>query len=229
MNLGESHFQVQIEAMPDERILWEGGPSRHGTTIRMIRIALFPAAFVFFYAWMFAVILSIPHAAGAGRGREKLVTPQSAVTATQSPAPTRGASSGSAPSEGLMLPLLMMSAILVPLFGAVGLTLANAYLQTRNGWYVVTNERICIQSGGFTRGVLVIDLDKVISVQASSTWLERRYAIQSVEVSHAGVQVQANPWRRREPNVISFVPVGDDLVSNLLNQWLPRDNAKQRI
>lgn len=215
MNLGEGHFGVRIEALPGERVLFEGGPSRHGMTIRLAR-AFAPLAFlaaIFLSAFIMSTVSPDPPPRATAAPSANTSAPVGAPAAT---APPRQASRA-----------VVLTFVLLTVTGCLGLcamVAAAVILQGRHGWVVVTSERLCIQSGGFTRGVAVIDLDKVLSVEVSASILERRFGLQSLRIVHAGGAPQATAFRLHEPNLISFVPVEAQLVTRLLNEWLPRDN-----
>jgi uncharacterized membrane protein YdbT with pleckstrin-like domain len=103
--------------------------------------------------------------------------------------------------------------------------LTEAWLFYRSAWYVVTNERVCIQNGALTRYLTVVDLDKVLSIQISTSWLERQFGLQSIEFVHGGVRVFTSTRSIvRDPLVMAFVPAAGTLTTDLLNSWLPRDN-----
>jgi hypothetical protein len=91
----------------------------------------------------------------------------------------------------------------------------------------VTNERICIQSGALARCLTILDLDKVLSVRVSASWLERRCGLQSIEFLHAGNRLTTSGRiAARDQVVMAFVPARGLLASDLVNSWLPRDNAR---
>ncbi len=93
----------------------------------------------------------------------------------------------------------------------------------------MTSERICVQTGVLGRHLTILDLDKVLSVRVSASWLERRRGLQTIEFLHAGSRVSTS--RRTSPRdqvVMAFVPAHGRLVTDLVNSWLPRDNARPR-
>lgn len=75
--------------------------------------------------------------------------------------------------------------------------------------------------------LLVVDLDKILSVQASSGWLDRRFGIHHVEIVVGGILPQKVPtWAKSEHNTLAYVPASENLLSKLTNDWLPRDNRR---
>jgi membrane protein YdbS with pleckstrin-like domain len=91
-------------------------------------------------------------------------------------------------------------------------------------WYVITSERICIQSGVFARTIVTLDLDKILSLKATSGWLERRLGLQNIEFVHGGASElrSRSPWNN--PYVMCCLDESEGVLSRLSNEWLPRDN-----
>jgi hypothetical protein len=72
-------------------------------------------------------------------------------------------------------------------------------------------------------------LDKVVSVQAVASWLQRKWGLHSIHFTQAGatvfVQNNGHPFAYN-PYVVDSIPSDSDLLSRLLNEWLPRDNRR---
>ena len=209
MILGAGRLQVRLETLPGERVLWEGAPPRGAMLIRMTR-ALLP--------W--AVLLAVA---------AFLVSLIALIGSLESSSPR--ANDVSRPASHVKLKPLAVAVIALwagTVAAAPLLALRRARREFRNAYNVVTNERICIQSGSLTCGVAIIDLDKVLSIEVSASVLERRFGLQTIRFTHAGTPSAPTPFLLTTPNVMAFVPADSELLSNIVNAWLPRDNALDR-
>ena len=217
--LGEGHFRTKLEALPGERVVWEGGTDRRGILIRCARalgLILIPVSLL---ALFVLPLLLLP---SPSRSEGKRLAPPSADTQT---APD---TTNPRPAPRRILPLVfILSPIWLGLLLLVGTVVVESALSNRNAWYVVTSERLCIQSGAVTTCLTIMDLDKVLSVQVTASWLERRWGLQSIEFLHAGARVPTNVFQAaRDRIVMAFVPSAGQLVGDLANAWLPRDNQR---
>ena len=233
--LGHGHFDTPLETLPDETVLWEGGAAPAATWIRLARLIAAPLVLLALYAAvMVGLFLLVP--SGAGRD----AAPASAET-TASPGPAKDLAKprvatarppgASAPVEATPLYPRRQVLTATVYFGVLALVVfVYSRMQTRNAHYVVTSERVCVQSGAITRVLCVIDLDKILSVEITSSWLERRFGLQSLQFVHAGGK-NANPYNFArlfgDPYAMTFVKTDGALASKLLNHWLPRDDRRR--
>jgi len=220
--LGSGHILVNMDCRPGETVLWEGGASRGGTVIRLARMAVFPFLLLVFYAILLGpMLLMLPQ----DRPRQRSAAQTQSTHNTPNPSEAE-----QHPSIPPAYPVIALTLAGVFLSFAIGLPILVAVLQSRNAWYILTSERVCFQSGAFTRSLSILDLDKVLSIEVSSSLLERWFSLQSIEFLHAGGKVMgrgAFPWQSGEKYLMAFLPLEGHLVSDLLNTWLPRDNRPQ--
>jgi len=103
------------------------------------------------------------------------------------------------------------------------------YFMIKNYYMVVTNERICIQSGALDTKIAFIDIDKIVSVLSTQPFLAKYFNFHHLEIIHAGVS--GNTWQRpysfSNPYKIHYVDIDKGLPSKLLLNWLPRDNHQR--
>jgi hypothetical protein len=219
MRLGEGRFSVAVEAMAGEEVVWEGGPSPKATCLRALRWLIATIGlWAFFVPFFTAFFLSV----GDAPARRAAVQAEPAPEPTPAELQARREMVESRRRE-FALRYLATTATAFAAFGGVFLFLSRR--KSRNAWYVVTTERVCIQSGGGQRVLLVVDLDKILSVQATSFWLDRRCGLHHVELAIGGMPPQKVPaWAKTELNALAYVPVSENLLSKLTNDWLPRDN-----
>lgn len=116
-------------------------------------------------------------------------------------------------SAGLILFLLLIK-------------LGFSYLAFRNRWFMVTSERVMIQSGILEKRVSIIDIDKINSIQYSQSFIEQKLKLCSVELVMAGVmlQQQNSVSSLLTRNLISGIEADSPVLNNLINKWLIRDN-----
>jgi len=218
-SLGEGHFCTTIETLPGESILWEDGPAKRGYVLNGARAVLLIVVLILLLVGAIALLESSDRKGPASNAT-------AAETAQEAPAPTTPAQeAGATLTNNTKGQSKFLGLLVIGLLALVAIAVAEACLSWRNSWYVVTNERICIQAGVLTKCLKVIDIDKILSVQVSTSWLERRAGLQSIELLHAGMRLlTSNRTLVRDRLVMTFVPAGGSLVSDLLNSWLPRDN-----
>jgi hypothetical protein len=213
--LGDGHFAAIVEQLPGESVVWEGGPDRRGRWIPYARVGFVGLLVLTVVAWFVGLLLLLPTPSRSPAG-------QTADAAASARADTREEAEAS-PSSWSPLLVLLGSGLLVLAISNV----VEARLASRNAWYVVTSERICIQSGVLGRNLTILDIDKVLSVKVSASWLERRYDLLSIEFLHAGTRATTSGRiAARGEVVMAFVPAQERLVTHAVNSWLPRDNIR---
>ena len=213
MSLGEGHFCAVVQPLPNEQVLWEGGPDPRATAIRLVHFGVLLAIPVVFLVWFFSMLALLPTPSGTRRARQSV--DQQAVHEAR-------ATEGEPRRSWMPVMGLLAGGVFVLAAGVV----LEARLWHRNAWYVITTERVCVQSGALARSLTLLDLDKLLLVQVTDSWLERRLGLQSIEFLHAAVRASANGrGLSRERVAIECVSSAGEVVSNLVNSWLPRDNA----
>jgi membrane protein YdbS with pleckstrin-like domain len=219
VRLGDGHFATVVEQIPGEQVVWEGGADRRGRWIPYARVGFIGLLFLAVIVWFFGLLFLLPTPSNPPRGR--LTT----EVKDQSRSVNAQVARESVPRSWSPLLMLLGSGLLMLAISIV----VEAKLSNRNAWYVVTNERICVQSGVLGRYLTILDIDKVLSVRVSASWLERRLGLQSIEFLHAGNRITTSGrMMARDQVVMAFVPAHDRLVTDLVNSWLPRDNARLR-
>ena len=135
--LGEGHFSTPITPLAGETVLWEGGAGKRARLVRGVRVGLVfavPWLFMLFFCGMFLLVDN--------------VAPRSPSTSVaHDPPPDVSAER----SKELAVRHQTVRIVAVTLFGGLSLLLVagiilEATLACRNAWYMVTNERICIQT-----------------------------------------------------------------------------------
>ena len=230
--LGNQHFLDNIELLPSEKVLWQGGASRLGIVIQLLHFASLILGIVL----IFTVLLGIPAFLSTENPdyqpevQEETSHKQNAEVTNNkqsdlSTAIQQQSSKFEQPKTRLNTErLAILLGLLVPLI--LLYLLGITWFRVKNYWFVITSERICIQSGIFKRQMVAIDINKVVSVIATHTILDRVFKLHSIELIHAGVNfpipntnlVLFNPYK------MFYVPERTNLVSKLLTNWLPRDN-----
>ena len=218
--IGHNHFLDQIEPLPGETIVWEGGASLVGILVQFLRVT----GIVVLIVGTLSIVFFLPDY--LYELNESEISVDDSVSTPAVKEPENVISKRDEPELVLIkqrlytLYGLMLPAILILIF-------LSSWFRVRHYWMVVTSERICIQSGTFTRQVATLDIDKVVSVISSHTILDRIFKLHTVEIVHPGTHAMQpnnalvslfNPYR------INYVPVSTNLVGRLLNEWLPRDN-----
>jgi hypothetical protein len=221
--LGEGHFSTPITPLAGEIVLWAGGAGRYGRLVRSARVgSLFAIPVLFMLGFCGLFLLVPPSDNVAPKAPSTSAAPDSRPAAP----PARSEEIAARRQTVRLVAATLLGGLALLVIGAVFL---EATLVCRNAWYVVTNERICIQTGALSRCLTVIDLDKVLSVQVSSSWLERMCGLQSIELVHGGMKLFAQyRWLVQDPFVMALVPTAGSLASDLVNSWLPRDDRARR-
>ncbi|MBN2499046.1 MAG: PH domain-containing protein [Deltaproteobacteria bacterium] len=225
--IGSGKFFSAIEALPGERTRWEGGASRRAyttTALRWIGLPLLGFLLCFFLYQLFAsLMISAIDDAMQKVAAEHVHEPDSPAAdgdrereAKESEAASQASPWAIALIIAVSLAAACLSLILIGLDFLWGL---------RRSWYVVTSERVCIQSGGFKRRLTTVDLDKIVSVESSASLLERYLGIESIRLVHAGHHGNGSR-RSSQLYTMQMVDSGENVLSRLLHEWLPRDNRQ---
>jgi len=198
--LGGEHFPVSIEPLEGEEILWQGGPSKHAPIVKILHALSIGVFLAFIYA---AVVGPL----GVFLALSAPPNPRATVVTTPPPV------------HGWTFPFVAAGLLLGP---ALTLLCGAIYLGLRRSWYVVTSERVCIQSGGGSV-LSILDLDKIGAVRVSSSWIERRFRVQTIDLQQASGPASHN--MSTVAHSLIAVPTESPVLSLLVNRWLPRDNA----
>ncbi len=209
--LGEGHLFDQINTLPGEYKVWEGGSAKRGIVMILLMSVVNILVMIGFF-WFFYNFDTI------------MLTPNPAYETTVAEPPAK---------EAPEFLLNKSRALLLTILGVLTLVISGvvaAWLRVRNFWIVVTNERVCIQSGVLGRQIATIDLDKVVSVVITHGILDRLFATHSLEVVHAGSHLPGpNKSQWINPYCMKYVSNEHTLSSELLNSWLPRDNVTREV
>ncbi len=218
------HFMAPLELLPGESVLWQGPPAPGALRVLLLQSLML---------LVLAVVLLAPFTWITSQidDRTPAHASQPTDTATSPHAPSQRASRPS--GLGWLFPLVFLAAFATVggIFSALSFVFLLATLiRVPRSWYLLTTERVCIQSGWLTRSLVTVDLDKVISLRASSSWLQRRFRLHSIEVIHAGSRAAAPQAGfpasafSSHAYTIAFVSLDSEILSVLSKAWLPRDN-----
>lgn len=227
--IGTSRFLDKIECLPGEDIVWEGGASMRGMVAQLLPIVLL-AGLLAGSLWgvQHLETLLLKDNPAYEQARQEANPDGSAEQTGQQPAEPTAGQPALPPPKLLNQPLLTILTATAIFFLVAG-TVITAWLKIRNYWFVITSERICIQSGILGRQVATIDIDKVVSVVITHSVWDRLLGTHAIEVVHPGITINPrNAWKIFNPYVIQYVPVSNSISSELLNNWLPRDNPHNR-
>lgn len=218
--LAPSRFRFRIDLMPDERVLWEGGADRRmvwaqavkvtGTTLLM---AVILGGMLF---WALSDVVPAPS------GADALADPVLRAKAA------RAEADYAETMHRLTTNTWRIGVTAILAFGFVGGF--EAWLRWRRAWYVVTTERVCIQTGGLGTTLTTVDLDRVVSVQANTSFIDKPFGLHDIELVHAGVPFVANPNGLRflrNPYALVGLARSDALLTHLVSEWLPRDGRRR--
>ena len=237
--IGEGRFATPLDLLANERVLWAGAPARRSFWVLFGRwqiLWLIPLGFLLLAVMLprkepsedDTVAATRPGVEASARCAAAPVdpcAPGAERAATAQATATPGAEPNEEDSGPQFWQILLGLLVLFTLYQAV-----ECWLRLRNGWYVITSERICIQSGGFSKMLTVIDLDKVVSVQAYATWVEALLRLQTIELTHAGgareYKAPINQYLGPNPYALIHVEARGTLLSDLVNHWLPRDDRR---
>jgi len=228
--IGGNRFIDQIEPLPGEKIIWEGGASRNAIVAEFIQwvitlITLFGFIIILIASGCF--ISEWPENSKQRNAAEE----QRHILQNKTTHSQKHIKKTVDKEEREFSPERLKIVIKFILPGIIIIGLLITWLKIKKFWYVITTERICLQSGILSKRLVSIDLDKVISVKSMHSIPERLLKLQSIEIIHPGISSfpGTNNTAFINPYVIHYVPVGSNLLSNLMNVWLPRDNNKRIV
>lgn len=211
-SIGNTRYLADIRLSPDEKIVWQGGAERTGVLMEILQT--------------FTALLLLAVFLGGVMNIDKLLYKSN--PAYVEPRQTQQATEQNKPAK---IPTVILNTPVLVALGTTGALLffggglLAAHFKIRNYWFVVTTERVCIQSGIFNIQVATIDLDKVVSIVVTHSMWDRLFNTHSIEVIHpGGKQLQPNGVAIFNPYRIQYVSNRQQLPTELLSRWLPRDN-----
>ena len=196
--------------IPEEKVLWSGRPPSHAAVANVFRLPVF-IMILLLYALIFAFVFEmIPDKASRPSDAAALEQTDGDVSAPADPAPTDER------HFSMVLLYALLSGILVTwILIAIGISRSRRYL--------VTNQRLCIQSGLLWRSQSIADLDKIVSVNINHSPAQRLLGLCSIELTLPGANF-INRSSFQLPFTMHDVPADSEVIGLLLNTWLPRDN-----
>jgi len=219
-----------IELLPGEQVLWEGGASHLGIVVQLLHFSAFVVGILLIFTLVFGIPLFLYTENPDYRPNEKIekIEQEGKDIIRQN---TGESSQRSRTANSRIIlnhdRIMLLTLIVIPLLLLYVLTIA--WMRVKHSWYVVTTERVCIQSGMLKRQVVAIDIDKVVSVISTRTVLDRIFDLHGVELVHAGVNfpVPNNNLALFNPYKMYYLPKTTGVARNLINNWLPRDNRNR--
>lgn len=210
--MGNTRYLADIRLSDNERIVWQGGAERTGVLVEILQT--------------FTALLLMAVFLGGVMNIDKLLYKSNPAYEEPVQVPPAAGLNKSA-----KIPAVVLNTPLLTVLGTAGAFLffggglLASHLKIRNYWFVVTTERVCIQSGIINIQVATIDLDKVVSIVVSHSLWDRLFNTHSIEVIHpGGKQIQPNGMSLFNPYRIQYVSNRQQLPTELLSRWLPRDN-----
>ncbi|MCB1615497.1 MAG: PH domain-containing protein [Pseudomonadales bacterium] len=237
--LADTRFLKDIRLTENEHIVWQGGADRSGITIELLRgvlsLIVIVAFFTFFFHFDELLFIDNPEytppakeqtqTSLQNKTQSKNTDGETIKVATEKAKPASNAAKNTIPAIIPNTPFLWLMGISVSLAIVFGGAIM-AWLKIRNYWFVVTSERVCIQSGIINIQVVTIDLDKIVSIIVAHSFWDRLFNTHSIEVIHpGGKSVQPNGLNIFNPYRIQYVSNSQQLPTELLSHWLPRDNG----
>lgn len=196
--------------IPDEKVLWSGQPPSRAAVANVFRLPLL-IMFLPLYALMIAFVFDmIPDKASRSSDASALEQTDGDVSAAADPAPANERH-----FSMVLLYALLSGMLVVWILIAIGISRSRRYL--------VTNQRICIQSGFLWRSQSIADLDKIVSVNINHSPVQRAFGLCSIELTLPGAIVIRNSSFQL-PFTMFDIPADSEVIGLLLNTWLPRDN-----
>jgi hypothetical protein len=217
--LAPSRFRFRVDLMPDEKVLWEGGAQRQMVWAQALKVA---GSTLLLAAMMGAFLLyALSGVAPVDGGAESLADPALREKIERSEADFIET------HRRIRTTIWRAASLAVIAFGIV--SAFEAWLRWRKAWYVVTTERVCIQTGGFGTTLTTVDLDRIVSVQARASFIDKPFGLQDIELVHSGVPHVVNPsgLRMRNPYALVGIAKDDALLTHLVSEWLPRDGRRR--
>jgi len=210
---------LTLELLPGEVLHAECGASRKGFVVRLAQWLAVPALLI---VMLGGFVLAPPLPA-----EDK---PRASASATAEAAKT-GASAAeqAAKSESRRAAFRAWNRSVFTWLGGGLLVMflvgiADQWRAIGNARYWITSERVAIRSGGYNQSVMVLDLDRIIAVEARANWLEQRLGLVNIELKHAGFSLNPMALRfTRNDNVLMFLDSSGPILGQLVNHWLPRD------
>ena len=212
-------FIESFDAIQGETILWEGRPSKKAYWPQLYEYALPFIVLILFIAFLIFVSMMPDNDSDkcVDKTIETVNTSGDAVKADDK-VQTKCQRNNGFPTELMYF----FSWVCVPICICLPIV---SYLRIRSYQYIITSERVIIQSGVLGSTVTTLDLDKVVSINSSQSPIEKMFNVISIELVHAGVTLPKNGFGNiRNLNQIKFINKDLRVSSKLIKSWLPRDN-----
>ena len=234
-NLNAPNLFLPMEALPHETLIWKGKPSSKLILLFIIRavIGIFLGAFLVGNFVLFTNhmdLVEVENKKAGAQAHQGNPTSSSKEDPSSGTAATKSAARAMAPGNIVLWMFLSVAGFVAGLFFVpYGLASFFYIFRARCAEYLITTERICIQTGWINKQLVIIDFDKVISFQATASWMERLFGLHSIGIIHAGsggVQRPTAFWMTLgiSPNAMTGLPIEEDVFSKMNKEWLPRDN-----
>jgi|GEM_PF-4690249 len=223
MILGEGILFEKIEALPGEEVLWKGRADKKGffsgiffILALLLVIALFLTLIVNIDTLFFDTAPNPEYVEKSNESGNIVdsTTQQKVVKKKRIRKTVRVVNKRNVTIFSFLLGVYLL------------VTLYFIYLGYKNSFYLITNERIIIQRGYKSKILTAIDLDKIITVRSSQSWIQKFFKIHSIHITVAGIELAQNGFAKGGHNMIGNIPITENITSKLLNEWLPRDNKK---
>jgi len=223
MILGEGILFEKIEALPGEEVLWKGKADRRG----FFSGIFFILAVLLVVALFLTLIINIDTLFF-----DRAPNPEYVEKSNESGNIVDSTTQQKVVKKKRIRKTIQVAnkrniTIFFTILGAyLFITLYLIYLGFKSSFYLITNERIIIQRGYKSKVLTAIDLDKIITIRSSQSWIQKFFKIHSINITVAGIEIVQNGFMRSGSNVIGNIPISENITSKLLNEWLPRDNKK---
>lgn len=223
MSNSDKKLIFPFEYLENEKIVWEGGVSKNCFWAQFVEdivkwFSIILLVFLFATLFFFA-----SQSDSSNCDKKKTEKPCSEISELET--------AGLQKQNNKKIPFFSISKYLIvmciTLILPIIIVSILSRLKVKKFWYIITNERICIQRGLSETTIITIDIDKLISINTTQSAIERRLKLYSIDLIYSGWSYHRNIFGLQyNPNQIKFISVEDNLASKLTNEWLPRDNKK---
>lgn len=119
----------------------------------------------------------------------------------------------------------IVATLMVILF-LIALKVVISIKMHNNRWYLITNERVMVQSGILDKRVVILDLDKINSIQQIQNPIDSKLNLITIDLILTGITIQQgnNTTPLISRNALVGLESDSPIVNQLTNLWLIRDN-----
>lgn len=232
--MSKSALFTNIKLLPNEEIIWESAPDKKSvwpTLFSGIFIYLFIGCFLL----MFPILITMPSEKTIHERAEKATNEYNSHTFDTLYYDSVKADLKSRESElppeyrDTLFNFSTVEHIFFSLFLILLWFLLKffiSFLSFKSRWFMVTTERVMIQSGITEKRVSIIDIDKINSIQTFQGTIDQRLGLCNIELVLAGVLINQNSGVNSflSKNVIVGMKCDSPVLDKLINSWLIRDN-----